>query len=49
MAEFKVHLESFARKHKKQINLDPKFRREFQTMCAKIGVDPLATNKARQH
>ena len=24
---------------------DPEFRRQFQVMCAKIGVDPLASNK----
>ena len=43
LATFKKHLEDFARKHKKDINRDPEFRRQFQTMCAKIGVYPLAS------
>jgi ESCRT-II complex subunit VPS22 len=42
---FKAHLEDFARKHKKAINKDPVFRRQFQTMCSAVGVDPLQSNK----
>jgi len=42
---FKSQLERFAAKHKKAINKDPEFRRQFQTMCAKIGVDPLSSSK----
>jgi hypothetical protein len=42
MSLFKQNLESFALKYKKQINLDPEFRKYFQVMCASIGVDPLA-------
>jgi ESCRT-II complex subunit VPS22 len=45
LSVFKAQLEAFAMKHKKQINKDPAFRRQFQTMCTKIGVDPLASNK----
>mmetsp|Transcript_17280 Transcript_17280/g.21993 ORF Transcript_17280/g.21993 Transcript_17280/m.21993 type:complete len:83 (+) Transcript_17280:25-273(+) len=39
---FKSNLETFARKHKKDINKDPQLRKHFQVMCASIGVDPLA-------
>ena len=42
---FRSNLENFARKHKDNIRKDPQFRREFQIMCAKIGVDPLASTK----
>mmetsp|Transcript_17281 Transcript_17281/g.21995 ORF Transcript_17281/g.21995 Transcript_17281/m.21995 type:complete len:116 (+) Transcript_17281:25-372(+) len=42
---FKSNLETFARKHKKDINKDPQLRKHFQVMCASIGVDPLASNK----
>ncbi|CAM9296297.1 unnamed protein product [Chrysoparadoxa australica] len=42
---FKDSLEVFARKYRKDIKQDPAFRHQFQTMCAKIGVDPLASNK----
>ena len=42
LAFFKQNLEEFASKHKKDINKDPEFRHQFQQMCAKIGVDPLA-------
>ncbi|CAM9648577.1 unnamed protein product [Ascophyllum nodosum] len=45
METFKVSLEEFARKHKKDINQDPAFRQQFQVMCTSIGVDPLASNK----
>lgn len=42
---FKEKLESFAQTHKDSINSDPVFRMHFQTMCRRIGVDPLASNK----
>ena len=42
---FRANLEEFARKYKDDIRKDPVFRREFQVMCAKIGVDPLASSK----
>ena len=32
-------------KHKKEINKDPAFRGQFNAMCMKIGVDPLASKK----
>jgi hypothetical protein len=32
-------------KHKSDIRRDPVFRAQFHTMCANIGVDPLASNK----
>ena len=43
MAKFKEKLEQFALKHKKDINKNPQLRQEFNQMCAKIGVDPLAS------
>eukprot|EP00743_Colponemidia_sp_Colp-15_P004408 GILK01004754.1.p1 GENE.GILK01004754.1~~GILK01004754.1.p1 ORF type:complete len:282 (+),score=38.72 GILK01004754.1:49-894(+) len=45
LALFKSNLEEFARKHKNKINKNPEFRRQFQQMCAAIGVDPLVSNK----
>lgn len=42
---FRTNLEQFAVKYKQNIKKDPEFRRKFQTMCAKIGVDPLASKK----
>lgn len=45
MSTFKDSLEDFARKYKRDINANPVFRNEFQKMCTKIGVDPLASNK----
>ncbi|KAJ5072618.1 snf8 [Anaeramoeba ignava] len=42
---FKNNLESFAKTYRKKINKDPEFRKAFQTMCQKIGVDPLASHK----
>jgi ESCRT-II complex subunit VPS22 len=35
-------LEKFAEKHKNEIKKDVAFRRQFQEMCATVGVDPLA-------
>eukprot|EP00026_Physarum_polycephalum_P015760 Phypoly_transcript_16524.p1 GENE.Phypoly_transcript_16524~~Phypoly_transcript_16524.p1 ORF type:complete len:259 (-),score=38.29 Phypoly_transcript_16524:84-821(-) len=45
LAVFKQNLEEFAKKYRKDINKDPEFRKYFQEMCSKIGVDPLASNK----
>ena len=42
LSEFKNHLETFAFKHKKEINSNPVFRNQFLKMCKEIGVDPLA-------
>lgn len=46
MAVFKNRLEEFAMKYKADIRKDPEFRARFHQMCANIGVDPLASNKA---
>ena len=43
LEDFKQHLESFALKHKQEINENPVFRKEFLTMCKEIGVDPLSS------
>eukprot|EP00249_Psilotum_nudum_P010238 c22416_g1_i2 orf=390-1001(-) len=45
LAIFRNQLEEFARKHKHDIKKNPAFRAQFHTMCAKCGVDPLASNK----
>lgn len=45
LSSFKNNLEHFAKKHKHQINKNPMFRQQFQTMCNQVGVDPLASNK----
>ncbi|XP_065896731.1 vacuolar-sorting protein SNF8-like [Dysidea avara] len=42
---FKKHLEKFAADHKNDIRSKPEFRAQFQQMCARIGVDPLASSK----
>lgn len=42
---FRTNLEEFAAKHKNEIRKNAEFRRQFQEMCASIGVDPLATGK----
>lgn len=42
---FRHQLEEFASKHKNDITKNPAFRAQFHTMCAKCGVDPLASNK----
>lgn len=42
---FRVHLEEFASKHKNEIKKNGEFRRQFQEMCATIGVDPLSSGK----
>lgn len=45
MEVFRANLEEFASKHKNEIRKNPQFRRQFQEMCASIGVDPLASGK----
>ena len=45
MELFKASLEDFAKKHSHEIKKNPQFRRQFQIMCSKIGVDPLASSK----
>ncbi|CAM2704568.1 unnamed protein product [Rotaria socialis] len=42
---FRANLEKFAEKHKNEIKKDVAFRRQFQDMCATVGVDPLASSK----
>jgi ESCRT-II complex subunit VPS22 len=42
LVTFKTNLEEFAKKYKNEINKNPVFRKHFQDMCTKIGVDPLA-------
>nr|CAG4650329.1 EOG090X09XM [Sida crystallina] len=45
MEGFRAKLEDFASKHRNEIRKDPAFRKQFQDMCASIGVDPLASSK----
>ncbi|XP_017475891.1 PREDICTED: vacuolar-sorting protein SNF8 [Rhagoletis zephyria] len=45
MDVFRTKLEEFAVKHKQDIRKNSQFRKQFQEMCAAIGVDPLATGK----
>ncbi|XP_020892186.1 vacuolar-sorting protein SNF8 [Exaiptasia diaphana] len=45
LESFKNYLEDFAAKHKTDIKKNPEFRGHFQKMCARIGVDPLASSK----
>ncbi|CAD7085163.1 unnamed protein product [Hermetia illucens] len=45
MEIFREKLEEFAVKHKQDIRKNAQFRRQFQEMCAAIGVDPLASGK----
>lgn len=45
MEKFREKLEEFAGKHKTEIKKNPEFRKQFQEMCASIGVDPLASGK----
>lgn len=42
---FRTNLEEFASKHRNEIKKNAQFRRQFQEMCASIGVDPLASGK----
>ena len=39
---FRKYLEEFAREHRNDIRKNAEFRGQFQQMCARIGVDPLA-------
>jgi len=43
--KFKERLEHFAKNHRAEIQKNPEFRRQFQSMCASIGVDPLASSR----
>jgi len=45
MEVFRGNLEEFATKYKNEIKKNSQFRRQFQEMCASIGVDPLASGK----
>ncbi|KAF2348990.1 EAP30 [Trinorchestia longiramus] len=45
MEKFRTNLEDYAAKHKNEIRKNPQFRRQFQEMCASIGVDPLASGR----
>lgn len=38
-------IELFATQHREDINRDPKFRAQFNSMCSTIGVDPLQSSK----
>lgn len=42
---FRINLQDFAQRYKQDIKKDPEFRKHFQIMCSKIGVDPLVSNK----
>jgi len=45
MDQFRINLEEFAAKHRSDIKQNGVFRRQFQTMCSSIGVDPLNSAK----
>lgn len=45
LEDFRTNLEEFASKHKNEIKKNSQFRKQFQEMCASIGVDPLASSK----
>lgn len=45
MQIFRDNLEEFAGHHKHEIKKNPQFRKQFQEMCAAIGVDPLSSGK----
>jgi ESCRT-II complex subunit VPS22 len=42
LEQFKVKLQAFAEKHRHQIAKDPQFRKHFNELCMKVGVDPLS-------
>jgi ESCRT-II complex subunit VPS22 len=44
MEVFRANLQEFASKHKKDIRKNAEFRRQFQEMCAAVGVDPLQSS-----
>lgn len=46
LEKFKLNLEEFAKKHQKEIKKNAEFRRQFQEMCALIGVDPLQSSNS---
>lgn len=46
LEKFKLNLEEFATKHQKEIKKNAEFRRQFQEMCAHIGVDPLQSSNS---
>jgi len=43
---FRNHLQTFAVKHKDEINRNPHFRKQFMQMCQTTGVDPLSSGKS---
>mmetsp|Transcript_10283 Transcript_10283/g.15146 ORF Transcript_10283/g.15146 Transcript_10283/m.15146 type:complete len:265 (+) Transcript_10283:1-795(+) len=43
--KLEVKLAEFAKKHRKEIQHDPAFRKKFLEMCAPLGVDPLSSEK----
>ncbi|XP_075161084.1 vacuolar-sorting protein SNF8 [Haematobia irritans] len=45
MEVFRQKLEEFSISHKQDIKKNAQFRKQFQEMCAAIGVDPLASGK----
>lgn len=45
MKKLEEKLAVFAKKHKKEIQEDPAFRKKFLEMCAPLGVDPLSSKK----
>lgn len=45
MEVFRMKLQEFATKYKKDIRKNPEFRKQFQDMCSSVGVDPLASSK----
>ena len=49
MDQFRGKLEEFAAKYKNEIKKNPQFRKQFQEMCASIGVDPLASGKGKYY
>jgi len=42
---FRSKLQTFAMKHRHEINKNPEFRHQFHQMCSALGVDPLASKK----
>lgn len=45
MDTFRTNLQEFAYKYKDEIKRNAEFRKQFQDMCAVVGVDPLASSK----
>lgn len=46
IADFKSNLEVFASKYKNEIRKNGAFRKQFQEMCAVVGVDPLRSSSS---